>query len=295
MPPLVRQNEGMLKKLWSALQAPVVVAIPDPLWDRTIADLAFLHRLAPGERVRLRELAGRLLADKQMAGAAGLELTAAMQVSIAAQASVPILNLGLNWYRGWSGIVVYPDEFLVPRRVTDADGVVHETTETLSGEAWQDGPLVLSWRDADATVRRRRDDGGDEAAYNVVIHEFTHKLDLLDGSANGVPPFDPRLHPDLDRIEWQRALDDALERMDSELELIASELPEGMDPDAPEADRYYAHLPLDPYATADEGEFFAVSSEAFFIAPRRLRDAFPQWYAQLVRFFRQDPLQAERL
>jgi Mlc titration factor MtfA (ptsG expression regulator) len=107
-----------------------------------------------------------------------------------------------------------------------------------------------------------------------------------------MPPFDPRVHPDLDRIEWKRALDDALERMDSELALIASELPEGMDPDAPEADRYYAHLPLDPYATADEGEFFAVSSEAFFIAPRRLRDAFPQWYAQLARFFRQDPLQA---
>ena len=290
MPPPVRQNGGMLKKLWSAMRAPVVVAIPDPLWDRTIAELACLHRLAPVERARLRELAGRLLAEKQMAGAAGLELTAAMQVSIAAQASLPILNLGLEWYRGWSGIVVYPDEFLVPRRVTDDAGVVHETTETLSGEAWQNGPLVLSWRDADAAAPRPADGAPQQVACNVVIHEFTHKLDLLDGPANGVPPFDPHLHPDLDPNTWMLALDDALERMDSELALIAGELPEGMDPDAPEADRYYAHLPLDPYATADEGEFFAVSSEAFFITPRRLRDAFPQWYGQLGQFFRQDPL-----
>jgi Mlc titration factor MtfA (ptsG expression regulator) len=74
--------------------------------------------------------------------------------------------------------------------------------------------------------------------------------------------------------------------------LIEHELPPGADPDDDEAERYYAHLPLDPYAAQDEGEFFAVSSETFFVDPARLRDAFPDWYRQLATFFRQDPLAA---
>jgi len=271
----------MWKRFWTTLRGPTVISVPDPLWDATIAGLPFLARLDRDERGRLRELAGRLLADKQMAGAAGLELTAAMQVSIAVQACLPILNLGLSWYRGWNGIIVYPDEFLVERRIVDELGVVHESVDALAGEAWAGGPLVLSWHDVESAT----------PASNVVIHEFTHKLDLLDGVADGIPPFDRNSHPELDPSAWSQALGDALERMDSELALIESELPDGVDPDGPQADPFYAHLPLDPYATQDEGEFFAVSSEAFFVQPQRLRDAFPDWYAQLSRFFRQDPLQ----
>ena len=86
--------------------------------------------------------------DKQMSAAADLELTSAMQVNIAIQACLPVLNLGLDWYRGWKSIVVYPSEFLVPRSITDDDGVVHEYVEPIAGEAWDGGPLLLSWEDA---------------------------------------------------------------------------------------------------------------------------------------------------
>ena len=85
-------------------------------------------------------------------------------------------------------------------------------------------------------------------------------------------------------------LDDTFERSLSELDLIESELPEGVDPDSEEADRYYAHLPFDPYAAHDEAEFFAVTSEAFFVEPAALQRAFPAWYALLAAFFRQDPV-----
>ena len=61
-------------------------------------------------------------------------------------------------------------------------------------------------------------------------------------------------------------------------------------PNPTAADHYYAHLPLDAYAAQDPGEFFAVSSEAFFVEPARLQAAFPPWYDLLTRFFRQDPL-----
>jgi Mlc titration factor MtfA (ptsG expression regulator) len=258
------------------------VTIPDALWESTLVSLPFLARLSVNDAVRLRNCAEGFLADKQMAGAAGLELTSAMQVNIAAQACLPILNLGLDWYRGWNSIVVYPDEFLVPRRTTDEAGVVHEYTEPISGEAWDGGPVLLSWEDA-----RRSIEAG--PAYSVVIHEFAHKLDLLNGDADGVPPFST-LHKGLDPDAWRSTLEEAYESFVAEIELIEHELPSTVDPASPEADRYYAHLPLDAYAAQDPGEFFAVSSEAFFIDATRLQQALPAWYALLARFYRQEPL-----
>lgn len=274
----------MLKTLLGRLAGGGAIAIPDALWNAAVAALPTAARLNADETDRLRELAGRLLAQKEMATAGGLELTASMQVSIAVQACLPILNLGLEWYRGWSSIVVYPGEFLVPRSVADEDGVVHEYTEPISGEAWEGGPLLLSWEDA----QRNATELG--SAYSVVIHEFVHKLDLLDGVADGCPPFSRDLHGDLDPGQWRESLQDTFDRFLAELDLIESELPAGVDPDDEEADRFYAHLPFDPYAAQDEAEFFAVTSEAFFVAPEALQRAFPEWYALLAAFFRQDPV-----
>jgi MtfA peptidase len=259
------------------------VAIPDALWTLTCASLPFVARLAPDERDRLRVFTEQLLADKQMSAAAGLELSATMQVNIAVQACLPILNLGLNWYRGWKSIVVYPSEFLVPRSVTDEDGVVHEYVEPIAGEAWDGGPLLLSWEDAQQSAT------GAGAPYSVVIHEFVHKLDLLDGNADGVPPF-LGMHKPLTLQRWRSVLDQSLNRFAAELELVDARLPDDLDPESDEVDRYYAHLPLDPYAAQDHAEFFAVSSESFFVNPRLLHDAFPEWYALLAQFFLQDPL-----
>jgi len=134
---------------------------------------------------KLKDLALLFLAEKQFTAAHGFELTDAMRVSIAAQACLPILELGLDWYRGWTGIVVYPGDFRVRRSEVDEDGVVHEWDDELAGEAMPGGPVVISW---------------DAAAYdshiNVVIHEFAHKLDMLDGVADGMPPLHPAPAPD---------------------------------------------------------------------------------------------------
>ncbi len=272
----------MLKALLARLGGARSVAIPDDVWNAALAALPFTTRLSAGEQARLRVLAEQLLVDKEMAAADGLELTAEMQVNIAVQACLPILNLGIDWYRGWTSIVVYPSEFLVPRRVTDESGVVHEYIEPISGEAWDGGPLLLSWEDA----RHGHDQAG---SYNVVIHEFAHKIDMLNGDADGVPPFDRQLHPTLESRRWAMVLQDAFERLQAELDLIEGEIPPDIDPDDAAADPWYARLPVDAYAAHSEGEFFAVSSEAFFVNPMRLRDAFPDWYAQLAAFFRQNP------
>ena len=277
----------MMRTLLSRWTRSPSVAIPDPLWISTLDSLPFLARLTSDECSRLRVLAAQLLADKQMSAAANLELTSSMQVSIAVQACLPVLNLGLDLYRGWKSIVVYPSEFLVPRSITDDDGVVHEYVEPIAGEAWDGGPLVLSWEDAQQNAT------GAGAAYSVVIHEFVHKIDLLDGEADGVPPF-VAAHKSLSLERWRSVLHQSFDRFAAELELIDAELADDLDPESDEVDRHYAHLPIDPYGGHDEAEFFAVSSEAFFVAPGRLHTAFPEWYELLAQFFLQDPLAAER-
>jgi MtfA peptidase len=274
----------MLKRLLTRLSTGAQVAIPEELWQAALADLPFLARLSAGDRARLRELAGALLAQKEMTGAADLDLNATIQVHIAAQACLPILNLGLHWYRGWSSIVVYPGEFLVPRSLADNAGIVHEYIEPVSGEAWDGGPVLLSWEDAIRAASRLG------SPYSVVIHEFTHKLDMLNGAPDGCPPFDATLHSGLDPVRWRSTLEDAFERLNAELDLIEARLPATIDPDSEAADALYAHLALDPYAAQDPAEFFAVSSEAFFVDAARLQSAFPDWYRQLAGFFRQDPL-----
>ncbi|MBV8210258.1 MAG: zinc-dependent peptidase [Burkholderiaceae bacterium] len=260
------------------------VEIPPPLWEQTRAALPFLRRFDTQAGASLRELCARLLATKVMSGAGGLELTAAIQVAIGAQACLPILRLGIDWYRGWSGIIVYPSEYVARRRIQDESGLVHEFEETAAGEAWEGGPVIVSW-DPDAHAP-------ENSAFNVVIHEFAHKLDLLDGQADGLPPLDRRLHAGLDPHHWRGVLEDVWQRFAAAVDLVELDLPADIDPESDQADPYYARLPLDPYAAQDEAEFFAVSSETFFVSPQRLLDAFPQWYELLSRFYLQDPLAA---
>ncbi len=262
---------------------PARIDLPDALWQAQLPRFAPLQRLGAARRDRLRELCAQFLAQKSITGAAGLEPDAAMQLHIAAQACLPILELGLSWYRGWRGIVVYPARFRVQRRVQAPDGLEFELDAELAGEAWDGGPVVLSWDDSAPP--------GDAAADslpagNVVIHEFAHTLDLLDGDADGIPPLDPRLHAGLDRATWAAVLEDAYARFCEEVDLLEAEIPRHVDPESPAADAWYDRLPLDAYAATDPGEFFAVSSEALFTDPAPLDAAFAPWSALLRRFYR---------
>ena len=224
--------------------------IDDALWQRATGALRFLPRTP-----KLRELALLFLAEKQLIGAHGLDVTDAMRVSIAAQACLPVLELGLDWYAGFTGIVVYPGDFRVRRTEVDEDGVVHEWDDELAGEAMPGGPVVLSW-----------DAAAHDLQMNVVIHEFVHKLDMLSGAADGVPP----LHAGMSRKAWLKALEDAYQGFCDAVE-------RGQD------------TWLDPYAAEHPSEFFAVISEAFFTEPAETRRRYPDLFDQLKLFYRQDP------
>ena len=166
-----------------------------------------------------------------------------------------------SWYQGFHEIILYPDDFKSPQRHRDASGVEHVWDGEHSGEAWQQGPIILAWNGVLGS-------GGWEA-YNLVIHELAHKLDMLNGDANGLPP----LHSGMPVDEWATAMQQAYDDLNRQLDA---------DPDAETA--------IDPYAAENPAEFFAVTSEYFFSAPDLLHQAYPQVYRQLSQFYRQDPL-----
>lgn len=235
-------------------------AIPDALWQLTLSRFPFLALRDDSDATRLREMATLFLAEKEFTGAHGLEVNDDMAVAIAAQACLPVLNLGLNWYHGFIGIVVHADAVVAQREVEDESGVVHRFEEEVTGEAMQGGPVMLSWRDVVEAGESA------DAGYNVVIHEFAHVLDMRNGLADGVPSLPDRAAQD----RWLLVLT-------AEYETFCETLKGGHD------------ALLDPYAAEAPEEFFAVASEAFFVAATDFRAHHPAMHLLLSEFYRQDP------
>ena len=230
--------------------------VDESLWRATLDGLPFLKGLHEDELARLRDLAVLFLHEKEMHGAGDFQLDDRIRLSIAVQACVPILNLGLDFYDGWVGVIVYPGEFRVTMTEVDEDGVVHEFEDELSGEAWPGGPVVLSWEDASQS----------ETGYNVVIHEFAHKIHMQREDADGYP----LPHADMDATEWRRVLDEGYERLCRQVDSGRATL-------------------VDEYAAEHPAEFFAVMSEMFFTDSAVLARDWRELYLQLSRFYRQDP------
>lgn len=245
-------------KTWRRRRALARAELTPPQWQAALARLPIVQRLTPEERERLRELTILFLDEKTFSPAAGYAVTDEARLYIAIQACLPILHLGLDYYAGWSSIIVYPDEFMPEREYTDEAGVVHMTRHPMMGESWLQGPLLLSAADA---LHVDADDG-----INVVIHECAHKLDMLNGDANGFPPLHADMRIDDWTRDWSAAYADFCRRVDAGEDTL-----------------------LDPYGAENPGEFFAVLSEAFFETPRDLQASYPAVYDQLTAFYRQNP------
>ena len=211
-------------------------------------------------RGELQRLVKQFLHDKIFVGCGGLEITAEMRVTIAAQACLLLLGRPSKVYPGLHAVLVYPGAFLVPRNEVDAAGVVTETRQDLLGESWGDGRVVLSWEH----VRRAGNEA--EGTHNVVLHEFAHQLDSESGSTNGAPFLGS---PERYR-SWSQTLgrDFALLRRDT---------------------AWGQRDVLDPYGATNPAEFFAVATETFFEVPHALATRHPALYAEFQAYFRVDP------
>lgn len=202
----------------------------------------------------------RLLSEKYWEGARGFTLTEPMRVAIAAQAALVTLTLGVDAYQHVKAIVVHPSTVVVRTpRPGPVPGTFDDSPIELIGEAHgRQGPVILAWDAVSADIRVRGYHGR-----NVVIHEFVHKLDMLDGVVDGTPP----LADDAARRRWKQVTD-------AEFDSLRSGSPDPL---------------LRDYAATDPGEFFAVAAEVFFTRPVDLATAKPALYGIYRDFFRQDP------
>jgi Mlc titration factor MtfA (ptsG expression regulator) len=235
--------------------------IPDALWKRVLERYPFLATRPEAERSRLRELASQFLAGKEFHGAQGFVITDDVALSIAAQAVLPVLNLGLKWYDDFVGIVVHHGQVVARRTATDASGVVHQWDDVLAGEAMDRGPVMLNWhdvQDAGATATQ---------GYNLVIHEFAHKIDLRDGQADGCPP----LPSHAARKRWLATMEAEYQAFREKV-IVAERF--GGDPQW-----------LDAYGATAIDEFFAVACEAYFVNRVRFEREFPALVALFDPFF----------
>ena len=230
-------------------------------WQPWLDRLPFYAALDARGQQRIKDDLRVLVEEKEWEGCGGLEITDEIRVTIAAQACLLILNIEHEYYRRVTSILVYPAAYkTMPAR--GRDGVVREGQANL-GEAWLRGPVVLSWDD----VRRGALDPKD--GHNLVFHEFAHKLDMLDGAADGTPP-----------LADQETLRQWVQTMTREFAALR---------DAAERGRKTV---LDTYGATNPAEFFAVATECFFEKARQLRQRHPSIYELLKDYFQQDP--AER-
>jgi Mlc titration factor MtfA (ptsG expression regulator) len=227
--------------------------------------LAFLRKnvavyrlLTEAERGRLCDALRVMVAERNWEGCGGLVLTDAIKVTVAGQAALLLLGLEHDYFSRVPSILIYPSGYRAP---ADRDGDVHEGR---LGEAWYRGPVVLAW-DAVLAGTQDRDHGR-----NLVLHEFAHQLDFLDGYADGTPPLETNAR----RRRWHDVMTTEYERLIRESE--------------------HGHsMVLDEYGTRNPAEFFAVVTECFFGRAVLMKRRHPELYALLKDYYKQDP--ADRL
>jgi Mlc titration factor MtfA (ptsG expression regulator) len=222
-------------------------------------NVASYRMLSPVEQRKLRGDVQIFIAEKHWVGCGGLEITEEMKVTIAGQACLMLLGIEEGYcFDGVKSILVYPAAYAHPPDRQERHLIVHESLP-VSGESWQRGPVVLSW---DAVLSEGRDA---HSPHSLVIHEFAHHLDALDGEMGGTPPV-----PRGEASRWEEVISREYERLAASVERGLPTL-------------------LDPYGAADRAEFFAVASECFFRRPAEMLQVHADLYRLLCGLYRQDP------
>lgn len=228
---------------------------------RNVAHYCLLNA---SERAELRALIQVFIVEKNWEGAGGLTLTDEIRVTISAQACLLLLGLPHNYYQNVETIIVYPSTVIPPPRKPGFFEVPLEPvkiSQPIIGQAFRQGPVIIIW---DVALQGSRHP---ESGHNVIYHEFAHKLDMLDGAADGTPPLRDRA----EYRDWVKTCTYEYLRLRRDIEQGKSSF-------------------LDAYAASSEAEFFAVATEQFFDRPHILIKHSPELYRVLKEYYRQDPV-----
>lgn len=237
---------------------------PFPLhWLDILETTVPLYRqLPPALKQQLQQHVQLFLAEKNFYGCDGFEVDDRVRISIAGHACLLILNRSFSTWDEVRSILVYPDVYRV--QAPERNGMIVSTREQVrAGEASSRGQVVLAWSECEDGAMHPHGE------HNVILHEFAHQLDYLDGMADGAPPLS---------TEQARQWQDTMSRAYGELR---------------DALRHHHKSWLDPYGATQPAEFFAVLTEAFYQQPGHLQEHQPAVYDVLRRFYRFDPLNPE--
>ncbi|MCX5744330.1 MAG: zinc-dependent peptidase [Proteobacteria bacterium] len=232
---------------------------PDAWIDILEDNVTAYTLLEEAEQQKLRDLTQVFIDEKHWEGCGGVELDDEMRVTIAGSACLLILGRDHDLMDEVESILVYPSAVMLPdqaRGFFDSRPVVNEGGKAVLGVAHSHGgPVVLAWDSVLQGAKNARD------GHNLVIHEIAHKIDFLDGSADGTPP----LETAEERRAWARVCTEAFnDHVSGEEDLLRD------------------------YATTNEAEFFAVASEVFFEKPKQMRGELPELYGLLKSFYNLD-------
>jgi len=236
-----------------------------PEWEALVRlNLGHYSLLDDAERDELHATMQVFVEEKQWEGCGGLDLTDEIRVTVAAEACLLQLGLPHDYYRNVESILVYPSTVVLPERQTgvfESAGSPVNGAIPILGQAVAKGPVILVW---DAVRHGARHP---EQGHNVVYHEFAHKLDMLDGTADGTPP----MRDSAELAEWVVVCSHEFLRLRKLEEQGHTTF-------------------LDSYGAKNEAEFFAVATEEFFDRPIALKNHAPNLYHVLSDYYRQDPV-----
>lgn len=228
-----------------------------PAWDLIFQNnVGHYKDLSTTEQEKLKAITKVIVDEKHWEAHGGLELTDEIRVTIAGTAALLLLGVEDFYFEHVNTIIVFPD----PVRRQSQGGLIVGGESRHAGEAWQNGQVVLSWQDV-LSDSRNPDDGR-----NLVIHEFAHCLDGLDGEMGGSLSFGDSATT----RRWNQV-------SESEFEALVRA-----------AERRQKTL-LDYYGATNQAEFFAVASETFFEKPRQLKEEHAELFELLVKYYRLDP------
>ena len=169
------------------------------------------------------------------------------EVYIASSAIIPIFSFPDWSYQNIREVLIYDDHFNYDFKVDEDNHIMG-----MVGDGAMNNTMVLS-------QRALREGFEKNEGSQTALHEFIHLIDKADGSVDGVPEY---LIPKTLVLPWLRHIRATM------------------------VDIKEDETNINPYASTNESEFFAVISEYFFEKPAMLQREHPILYDMLNRMFK---------
>lgn len=231
-------------------------------YEAIVARTPHYHRLNAEDKRKLQRAIVYFIHAKEFIGI-GLDVSEEMKVLIAFYACLLLIHKGgENGYDNLKTIIIYPHSVMI-KQVQSYGGIYAKEQFMIQGQSAND-TVVISWDEAKRESYHMRHN-------NVIIHEFAHEIDFMDGEIDGVPP--------LENSKYDGWVSVLYKEFNALNKIVLKNRSWGK------------YKLLGAYAASNEAEFFAVVTERFFESPVSLKLHFPELYAEFEEFYQMDTAQ----